>query len=96
VATGELLHVLQGPPALTSLAFSPDGHRLAAVGYEGTVHLWDPATGLDVLTLRRPGPQMPEQLYNETQLVFSPDGRRLAINSWMGSLYVWEAPGLSP
>jgi WD40 repeat protein/serine/threonine protein kinase len=89
--TGELLHNLHGPPALTRVAFHPDGTRLAAVGYSGTVHLWDAATGLDVMTLRCPGPQMPGSVAYETRAVFSSDGTRLAVNSWTGPIYVWDA-----
>jgi WD40 repeat protein len=89
--TGELLHDLRGPSALTCVAFHPDGTRLAAVGYEGCVHLWDSATGLDVLTLRGPGPRIAEGIAYDTQVVFSPDGTRLAVNSWTGSIHIWDA-----
>jgi hypothetical protein len=36
------------------VTFSPDGRRLAVVGYKSTVYLWDPAAGQEVLTLRGP------------------------------------------
>ena len=77
--------------SITGVTFHPDGTRLAAVGYEGTVHLWDPVTGLDVLTLRGPAPHLPEGAAYDTQVVFSPDGTRLAVNSWTGSIHVWDA-----
>jgi WD40 repeat protein/serine/threonine protein kinase len=93
--TGRLLHDFRGPTALTCVAFHPDGSRLVAVGYEGWVHLWDPATGLDILTLRGPGPRMPESIVNDTRAVFSPDGTRLAVNSWTGSLHIWDARPLT-
>jgi WD40 repeat protein/serine/threonine protein kinase len=89
--TGERLHDLRSPVYLTCVTFNPDGTRLAAVGYEGMVHLWDPATGLDVLTLRGPWTHIPEGGAYDTQVVFSPDGTRLAVNSWTGSIYVWDA-----
>jgi WD40 repeat protein/serine/threonine protein kinase len=89
--TGELLHDLHGPPALTCVAFHPDGTRLAAVGYSGTVHIWDAATGLDVMTLRCPGPQMPGSVAYNTRVVFNSNGTRLAVNSWTGPIYVWDA-----
>jgi WD40 repeat protein len=87
--TGKLLHDLRGPASLTCVAFHPNGTRLAAVGYAGTVHLWDPTTGLDVLTLR--SPHQPEGIANDTRVVFSPDGTRLAVNSYTGAIHIWDA-----
>ena len=53
-----------------TLAYSPDGRRIA-VGGDGTVTVWDAATGRELLTLR-----------GHTGLVlgvaYSPDGRRIA------------------
>jgi WD40 repeat protein/serine/threonine protein kinase len=89
-ATGELQHALQPPPATTVVAFSPDGRRLAAAGYEGTVQLWDPATGQDILTLRGPAPQMSEHDANDTHIAFSPDGASLAVNCWTKAIYLFD------
>jgi WD40 repeat protein len=94
-ATGERLHVLQGPAALTGLTFSPDGRRLAAVGIDGWVQLWDPATGQAILTLRPPGPLRAENVYGESQVVFSRDGTRLAVNSWRSRIFVWDGRPLT-
>jgi WD40 repeat protein len=42
VATGRLLTSIDGlRAAIPSLAFSPDGHRLAAASFDGTVCVWD-------------------------------------------------------
>jgi WD40 repeat protein len=90
-ATGTLRHALQAPPAVTVVAFSPDGRRLAAAGYEGVVRLCDPATGQDLLTLRGPAPQMIETEANDTHIAFSPDGTRLAVNCWTKAIHLFDA-----
>lgn len=95
-ASGKLLHSLQAPPATTVVIFSPDGRRLAAAGYEGTVQLWDPVTGQDIFTLRGPAPQMSEHDANDTHIAFSPDGTRLAVNSWTKAIHLFIGAPLEP
>jgi WD40 repeat protein len=51
-----------------SLTLSPDGRWLAAISND--VHVWDAATGAELLRLPRPAQYRP-------RLVFSPDGRTL-------------------
>lgn len=63
-----------GGPVLT-LAFSPDGRRLASGGSDdGTAHVWDLDSGRDLLTLV--GHREPVE-----SVAFSPDGGTLATAS---------------
>jgi WD40 repeat protein/tetratricopeptide (TPR) repeat protein len=90
--TGRPLHELRGHTRnVVSLAFTPDGRRLASAvspvnrfqsqGQDpGELKLWDVAGGREVLSLNGVG-----------RLVFSPDGKRLAALSRGGAVKVWDA-----
>jgi WD40 repeat protein len=69
-----------------SVAFSPDGTRLAA-GSNGqeAVKLWDTETRQEVLTLSGQG-----SLFE--LLKFSPDGRYLMAINFHGIIDLWSAP----
>jgi WD40 repeat protein len=84
LTTGELLHELKGDFRTVSVAFSPDGSRLASAGYDQIVRLWDPATGHEVLSLRGH-----EAIVG--RVLFSPDGQRLASASADGTVRIWDA-----
>jgi WD40 repeat protein len=81
-ATGRPLHAFQGHrgPVYT-VAFSPDGNRLA-LGGDRTVKVWDAATGKS-----RPFPGHPGIVFG---LAFSPDGRRLVTAGSEAAVMVWE------
>ena len=72
---------------LRSVAFSPDGRRLASAGLDQTVKLWDAATGQEVLTLRG-------HIDNVFCVAFSPDGRQLASGSTDKTVRIWDATPL--
>ncbi|MFI5460516.1 MAG: protein kinase [Isosphaerales bacterium] len=66
------------------VAFSPDGKRLAVGGIEGTVEVWDTATGQRVETFK--GHFGPVHA-----IAFGPDGTRLATGGPDGTLRLWDA-----
>lgn len=72
------------------LAFSPDGRRLAAVGYEGTMTLLDAAAGKRVLQLRSLGKSRPGDVASNGRVAFSPDVSMLVCTNWDGSISVWD------
>ncbi|WP_079031804.1 WD40 repeat domain-containing protein [Streptomyces specialis] len=77
---------------IATAAFAPDGRTLAtATDDDGTVRLWDTATGDRLLTLKSTGPV-------ET-LVFSPGGDTLAIVGGGDTATLWNTatgePGLT-
>jgi WD40 repeat protein len=70
---------------LESVAFSPDGHRLAAAGADGQTRLFDVAAGTSIATLAPPGPMV-------FRTAFSPDGARLATVNGIGrDALLWDA-----
>ena len=84
------LHVFAGPFGVVNnngtaytVAFSPDGRRLAA-GSDGAVNTWDWRNNLLLHTL--PGHEK-----RGISVAFSRDGRRLASGSWGGDVKLWDA-----
>ena len=69
---------------ITAIAFSPGRQRLATGGDDGTVRVWDLASGQEQLTLA--GDQK-----IVTAVAFSPDGGRLATGSADGKFTVTDA-----
>ena len=71
------------PLAVWSVAFSPDGHRIASSSSDRTVRVWNAATGNEILTFRGHA----ERAYC---VAFSPDGQRIASADRSGTVELWD------
>jgi WD40 repeat protein len=72
-----------GPGMVEDVAFSPDGKTLALASREGSVQIWDVATGKLLDTLKRHSGAV-------EAVDFSPDGRTLASGSSDQTVRLWN------
>jgi WD40 repeat protein len=80
-------HALMGHRGgVRSVAYSPDGQRLATASWDMTARVWDAATGRALLTLKG-------HASGVHSVAWSPDGLRLATGSADGTAKVWPAAG---
>src|SRR5207253_2521222 len=66
-----------------TLAWSPDGNRIASGSYDRTARIWDVRTGRMVHRLEHPG--------TVWGIAWSPDGQRTGAAAGDDSLYLWDA-----
>ncbi len=69
---------------VSSVAYSPDGTRIATASYDKTARLWDARTGEFLVELN--GHTDPVN-----SVAFSPDGTRLLTGSWDKTAKLWDA-----
>ncbi len=94
ISSNTMPRIVHGPAAgVTTLAWSPDGQRLAAGAggndppHDSQAFLWD-ASGMPIATLTgHAGPI--------TSVAWSPDSRTLATGSRDGTVRLWSADGLA-
>jgi WD40 repeat protein len=74
---------------VNGVAFSPDGKLLATADADGTVRLWNPATGHAIGSPLAAGTGTGGAV---TGVAFSPDGNLLASADADGTMQTWQLP----
>ena len=90
VGTGEHKHTLTGhTDRIEDIVFSPDGLTLATASGDGTIHLWDPITGMHQKTIM----EDIRRFMRINNIVFSPDGQTLASGAGglgPSNVHLWD------
>jgi WD40 repeat protein/serine/threonine protein kinase len=70
--------------AVRGLVFSPDARHIVGCDYDGTVKVWDAATGKEIRTLRG-------HTGHRGSVAVSPDGKHLVSGGMDGTVRIWDA-----
>jgi WD40 repeat protein len=80
---------------VSSVAFSPDGHRLASASDDNTVRIWNADTGQQIgAPLTGHTDPVHDVVFNPAavnSVAFSPDGHRLAAAGEDNTVRIWNA-----
>ena len=84
----DLITTLEGhADVVLSVAYSPDGKTLASGAEDGTIKLWDVATGQNVAILEG---HISSIINDVSSIAYSPDGKTLASGSWDNTIKLWD------
>jgi hypothetical protein len=72
-----------------SVAFSPDGRRAVSSAHDGTIRVWDVATGKGLRSFAT-------GIKYVSKVAFSPDGRRILSSGGDGVIRLWDAESGQP
>jgi tetratricopeptide (TPR) repeat protein len=84
VKSGAEVMTLRGhEKSIMSVSFSPDGKRIVSGSWDGTIKVWDAATGRELMTLRAHGGIV-------ASVAFCLDGKRIVSGSIDRTARVWD------
>lgn len=98
-STGKVLQILKGHKGtVKALAFRKDGLRLASVGDDKSIRLWDPATGKELLKFEPAqsggsGNNATNFIGRFEAIAYSPKGDQIAVTDQNGILAVFDVSG---